>query len=541
MSTSESRDQISRRRLLGGAAAAVGAAALSSAVPVPALARGNRAASGPAQGKNIVLFITDQERQLQHFPMGWAERNLPGLTAMKETGVEFTHAFTNACMCSPARSTLLTGLMPSQHGVKYTLEEDMPADQYPQVELPGPTQVANLATVMSSAGYNVIYKGKWHCSKPAGSEWAPSDLTKYGFNRWNPTDAGADQSIQQAGGGVAANDDRYMASVGNYADGVEGVLPFIQNVAVNMQPFCLIVSLVNPHDVLMYPRNYKNAGYDDGWLDGDIGLPATVDEDLSTKPSAQRAFLKIFNLSGALPTPRMKRRYLNFYANLMKNQDAYLVEVMAALKSIATPDGSNLLNESILIRTADHGEMGLAHGGMRQKNFNMYDETIRIPLVFSNPELFPKRRVVDDIVGHVDLVPTLASLVGAPAPTTNGFTGVDYSSVLLNPKAKPVQNYTMFTWDDYQNGQKSGPYVPPPQHIVGIRERRWKIAKYWDPNGTVPPQWEFYDLVEDPLESINMAYRGYRRTPEQEREYKRMRAKLQRVEETRLQPLGASS
>ncbi len=538
--TDESHSSISRRRLLTSTAGAVGAAALAGAVPIPALAR-KQSGGASAKGKNIVLFITDQERQLQHFPLGWAERHLPALTKMKETGVEFTHAFTNACMCSPARSTMLTGLMPSQHGVKYTLEEDMPASEFPQVELPQPNQVANLATVMSSAGYNVVYKGKWHCSKPAGSTWASSDLTPYGFNRWNPDDAGANQDIDQAGGGVAANDGRYMSSVGDPAAGSEGILDFIENVAVDLQPFCLIVSLVNPHDVLMYPRNYKKAGYDDNWLEGEISLPATVDEDLSTKPSAQREFVRMFNLSGKLVTPKMKKRYLNFYGNLMKLQDQYLGQVMAALGNAATANGSNLLQDSILIRTADHGEMGLAHGGMRQKNFNMYEETINVPLVYSNPTLFPRRRVVDDIVGHVDLVPTLAALVGAPAPATNAFTGVDYSRVLLDPNAKPVQDYTLFTWDDYQNGQNHPPYVPPPNHIVGIRERRWKIAKYWDANGKLPPEWEFYDLVQDPLEAVNLAAPGYRRTAAQQQQWKRMRAKLKQVENTRLQPLGAAS
>ncbi len=64
-----------------------------------------------------------------------------------------------------------------------------------------------------------------------------------------------------------------------------------------------MISLVNPHDVLVYPRNSSNAGYSDEWLEGDIDLPATVDEDLSTKPRAQEAFLRIFNLSGKLRNP----------------------------------------------------------------------------------------------------------------------------------------------------------------------------------------------------------------------------------------------
>jgi len=99
-------------------------------------------------GMNVVLFITDQDRALQHFPPGWAERNLPGLTRLQRHGVTFNHAFTNSCMCSPARATLMTGYFPAQHGVKYTLELDMPAeDGYPQVVMP--LDYANLASVMS--------------------------------------------------------------------------------------------------------------------------------------------------------------------------------------------------------------------------------------------------------------------------------------------------------------------------------------------------------------------------------------------------------
>ena len=54
----------------------------------------------------------------------------------------------------------------------------------------------------------------------------------------------------------------------------------------------------------------------------------------------------------------------------------------------------------------------------------------------------------------------------------------------------------------------------------------------------MPPQWEMYDLKRDPLERTNLAYKHYRRTPEQEREYKRLKRKLARVERTRLRPLS---
>lgn len=56
-------------------------------------------------GMNVVLFMTDQERSIQHFPANWEQANLPGMTRLKSNGLSFENAFTNSCMCSPARST----------------------------------------------------------------------------------------------------------------------------------------------------------------------------------------------------------------------------------------------------------------------------------------------------------------------------------------------------------------------------------------------------------------------------------------------------
>lgn len=95
-----------------------------------------RGAPANLADKNVLVFLTDQDRAIQHFPRGWANANLPGLTRLKNNGLTFRRSFTNSCMCSPARSTMMTGYFPAQHGVKYTLELDMPAEEYPQVELP---------------------------------------------------------------------------------------------------------------------------------------------------------------------------------------------------------------------------------------------------------------------------------------------------------------------------------------------------------------------------------------------------------------------
>jgi choline-sulfatase len=528
------QDGLTRKQLLGTGAGAAAAALLAQGSGVERAIAAGKGGGRDVAGMNIVLILTDQERAIQHFPPNWLRQNLPGMRRLRQHGVSFEHAFTNACMCSPARSTLMSGFFPAQHGVKYTLEEDMPFPEYPhQVELPRPPEMPNLATVMRAAGYNVIYKGKWHCSKPAEKENAkPSDLERYGFTRWNPPDAGANQSVPEAGGGFIDNDGRFMESVGSPEAGDEGVMQYLSSAAAKQQPFFLVISLVNPHDVLFYPsKTFEEAGYDDSWIQGNIGVPETNEEDLSTKPSVQEQFLRIFNLTGKPKTEKEKRAYLNYYGNLMRSSDNYIVNVLNKLEE------AGLYDDTLIVRTADHGEMGLTHGGMRQKNFNFYEEATRVPLVYSNPKLFPAPQSSDALVSHVDFLPTLASLAKAPKSARVNWQGKDYSKLVLQPKtAKPVQDYVVFTYDDFQSGQASPPYPKPPNHIVSIREGRWKLARYYDISKVKPkpPQWEMYDLKTDPLEKKNLAYEGYERSQREEAQFQRLKRKLSRVEKTRL-------
>jgi arylsulfatase A-like enzyme len=163
---------------------------------------------------------------------------------------------------------------------------------------------------------------------------------------------------------------------------------------------------------------------------------------------------------------------------------------------------------------------------------------MRVPLVYSNPRLFPKARKSSALVSHVDFLPTLASLVGTPSAAREAWQGIDYSDQILSRTPKPSQGYTVFTYDDYQSGQANGPYPRPPNHVVSIREQRYKLARYYDANGKVPDQWEMYDLKADPLERVNIAYKHHKRTAEQQRQYRRLRRKLKRVEQTRLKPLS---
>jgi choline-sulfatase len=506
---------------------------------LPALrASTSRAAqdSAPAAGMNVILFLSDQERAIQHFPEGWEAENLPGSMRLREHGVSFERAFCNSCMCSPSRATLFTGLFPAQHGVTDTLSF---GTRYSARERVLPRDLPNMATVFAGAGYEVAYKGKWHLSKPQAAPddptaWTPEDLEVYGFGRWDPPDAGENRDISQFGGGSADNDGRFMTGDGPVEDGQEGALAYLRDVATRQQPFFLVISLVNPHDVLAYPQTWQDGGYETtNWLDGEIGLPATVDEDLASKPSAQRQFARWLNLGlGALPDDTARRNYVNFYGNLIKATDAWLVELLDTLEELGLRD------DTLIVRTSDHGEMGMAHGGMRQKSFNAYEETIRVPLIYSNPRLFPEARQTEALVSHVDLLPTLASLIGAPIPDDAAWQGVDYSALLLNADTEPVQQEIVFTYDDLRCAQNVPQLAPPPNRIISIRETRFKLARYYDGAGVMPDQWEMYDLESDPDERLNLAAPDFTPSPEQADARARLTARLEEITETRLQPLG---
>lgn len=484
---------LDRRQFLKATSVAVGSVLGSHflGVVTPAAA----ASIGPVR-KNILIFMTDQERKPQWFPKGWEEKYLPNTQRLKRDGLTFENAFCAATMCTPSRTTLFTGMFPVQHQSKDTLTLDM--EQSPVEHQLDPT-LPNMATCLKEAGYDVIYKGKWHLSK--GVQGAdpgvtiPDDISRYGFDGWDPPDAGMNTDPTQFGGGFADNDGRYIDDAIAFLQGRVG--------KPSPRPFCLIVSLVNPHDVLAYPKpdKFLGGGYTPDWLtptDPPIALPPTVGENLleNNKPLAQEQYKLASAGLGILASDDKKLNYLNFYGNLMNLVDSQLGELLAVFDR-GGPAGQQLLRDTIIIRTSDHGEMAMCHGGLRQKPFVVYEEAMRVPLIWSNPELFGGRGSTQALVSHVDLLPTLCSLVGVPDWRAKGFRGVDYSSILLNPSAPPVQDYVLFTFDDIYAGQDESQFpdgvAHPINRIQMIRTADFKYAKYYgDPS--VGDQEEFYDL-----------------------------------------------
>ncbi|WP_440134425.1 sulfatase-like hydrolase/transferase [Chitinophaga sancti] len=458
---------------------------------------------------DLILIITDEQRATQHFPPGWEEKNLPTLTFLKKNGFSFDRAFCNTCMCSPSRTTLFTGVYPAKHKVSQTLTIGGPlSPSEPTIS----TSMPNIMNVLWSEGYDVQYRGKWHMSKGVAGNGAttnydnltPADISLFGAMGWVAPDAGEDVNPLNFGAGFANHDARYVAEAIKYLQEVKAKRATGQH-----QPYCLIVSLVNPHDVLAYPKTAGTSGYyPEAWSSREIGLPDTVNEHLliNKKPMAQEQILLGMDATlGPLPTVEQKLDYINFYGYLLTLVDKEIGNLIKELYH-KDGDGKSLADTAIVTYTSDHGEMGLAHGGLRQKTFVAYEEALRVPLVISNPVLFSDHPVQQSmaLATLVDIMPTFIEMANVSNPPA-GLAGTSLLPIIQDDV--PVQDSILFTYDDTKAGSNSQwSAVNAANRIRCIRTEKWKYSYYFDASGAYYDQFELYDLVNDPSEYTNLAY-----------------------------------
>ncbi len=391
----------------------------------------------PASSRpDVVLLVTDQERAAPPYEpenlTEWRRRALPGARWFDDNGVAFRRHYTGSLACVPSRPTMFTGQFPDVHGVTQTDGLGKMRDDS-RMRWLRPGEVPTVGHWFRAAGYDTHYDGKWHLSHvnlPDGASGQPLDtndndgavdpaavqtyldadpLEPFGFSGWvgpephggSAANAGYVRDPLIADRLVRWLADRYRRR----ADGDPDAL----------RPFLLVASFVNPHDIVFAPI-WLRRGTPLGpcrFEPPPVPPSPTDNEDLSTKPAAQIAYRAAYPTTYG-PGPLIERsyrdnaqEYRDLYYRLHVDVDGPLDRVRRAVCEGAAATGG----EAVLVRTADHGELLGAHGGLHQKWFNLYDEATRVPFVIarvgSDGATTAGADPVAEPTSHVDLVPTL--------------------------------------------------------------------------------------------------------------------------------------
>jgi arylsulfatase A-like enzyme len=550
--TRENSGTPSRRAVVGAGGALLGANFLSVPSVRPAraalaqLSLPARAPETPPPGYNILFVLVDQE----HFFDKWPFPVL-GREYLKTNGTTFLNHQNASQVCSSARSVIYTG----QHIQHTGVFDNMEAPWQPNMS----TEKVTIGHRLHKLGYHAAYQGKWHLSSALDTAHVPVDapllkyrdiIETYGFDDF----MGLGDLIDGPIGGY-----RYD----NFA--TQSTVTWLRTKARELkekgQPWFMAVNLVNPHDVMYVNSDApgelvqgKSAAYpidrppqNDIYLaEWDVPLPGTRGQPLDA-PGRPRAHWNYQATQDLLlgPWPNEDRRWRilqNYYFNCIRDCDTHLVRLLEELKA------NGLDDSTIVVFTADHGELGGAHQ-MRGKGANAYKEQQHLPLMIVHPA-YPGGRSTKAVSSQIDLARTLLALTGKPfdavSSAGDGLPGRDLSRLLSAPEqAAPdtvrpaaLYNYNMFSYLDakwfgplikvvvsedpmvekLEKAVRMQPDFNNRGAIRSIFDGRYRFSRYFSPIHFNRPttyealvannELEVYDLQEDPQETRNLAQDG---------------------------------
>jgi arylsulfatase A-like enzyme len=304
---------------------------------------------------NIVFVISDQ-RSYRLFAGG--DYALPAFDAIARHGVSFNNHYIASAMCSPSRAAFLTGQPPQVNHVFDQME-------YPYTPTLDPS-LPNMGSVLKGLGYKTAYFGKFEMDKAILEPKPTINYSKavqpYGFDVFSA--AGDIGSGPQSG----FDNDLFIAG-----ESVRWLRKNANDARRGGKPFFMVASFVNPHDIMYGNANIPgepvvetavtpkalpplpaNMIYQKKWS---FTLPSSLQESL-TGPGMPNALLEYRTgwngWSGTIPTDRedMWSVFYNYYLNAIRDEDRALQQIVDVLNEM------DLWRDTIVIFTADHGEMG---------------------------------------------------------------------------------------------------------------------------------------------------------------------------------------
>ncbi|MDR3403735.1 MAG: sulfatase-like hydrolase/transferase [Chthoniobacter sp.] len=468
-------------------------------------------AETPKRPVNVLFIITDQQRWDTLGCMGNKIIKTPNLDRLAAGGARFTRMYSSCPVCVPARTVILTGHSCSSNNLLTNQEID-------RADLP---TFETFDQALIKQGYRGEYYGKWHSpykyaldyangvrwtngKKPPGSradmneeqaflkyldEHVPARPLEPGeqlanlYNRPyrpDPLDGSYGLPPEQVQKLMRNREAGNAAQVGQgFTYGCLDVPPEHTLTAWTAQegidaldrlkdgPFTLTVSIGPPHPPMVLPKPYYGM-----YPATDMPVPASIEDTRAESPYFRSLMPPAYRDKDKV------RQMISDYYGLITLDDDWIGKLLARL------DELHLSDHTLVIFTADHGEM-LGDHGMYSK-FVFYEGSAHIPLLVRLPGVIPAGKVVDAPVAQIDLFSTILDYCGLAGHESEGAT----LRPLIEGKDDGAHRVTFSEW----NGTAVPGYM--------VCDGRWKLM--FGRGVTARARDGLFDLQSDPNELKNL-------------------------------------
>ncbi|WP_242204117.1 sulfatase family protein [Aestuariivivens insulae] len=391
---------------------------------------------------NIVYILTDQWRGSALGYAGNPDVKTPNLDAFAKSSVNFTNAVSVLPVCTPHRASLLTGKYPTTTGM-FLNDLYLPAEEL------------TMAEIYKAEGYNTAYWGKWHLDGHGRSSYIPKER-RQGFDYWKALECSHNYTEMPYYG----NDNPELKHWQEYSPFaiVKDANAYITKHASDEKPFLAFLSIATPH----YPHNSAPNKYKEMY----------TPEALTLGPNIPKEFEE-----------KCRMELQGYYAHATATDEAIGL-VINKLKEL------NLMENTIIVFSADHGEMMGAHGVKPFVKQLAWDESIRVPFLISYPSIGKnKGTVVNAPLTTPDILPSLLGLTNIEIP--KGIEGENLAELIKNPDPNVDRVALVMNPSPFGANFNDQPYR-------AIKTKQYTYAR--TPSG--PSM--FYDNITDPFQQNNL-------------------------------------
>ena len=415
---------------------------------------------------SFVLILTDTQGANVFGCYGHPELDTPNIDRLAQTGVRFERAYTTCPVCTPARAGLFTGIYPHTAGA-WTNNVALGDN------------IKTMGQRLRDSGYRTGYVGKWHLD---GHDYFGTGICpdgweeEYWYDGKRYLDQLSEEEITLWRRGLNSVEDLRAHDVRpefTWAHRVsDRAVRFLEARGGSDEPFLLVASYDEPHHPYTCPPEYAERFADYGYPVG----PAAFD-DLASKPAHQREWAD---------SARVSLEAGRFHHPLYFGCNAFVDREIGRVIDAAHAHSPG---NTYVIFTSDHGDMMGAHR-LVGKGPVMYEEITRMPLIVEGPgvEAGTTNRT---LVSHIDLLPTLLGLAGAPVPPIlEGESLVAQLSGHEDPEKRVALEFNRYeiehdSWGGFQ----------PVRCLVEGKHKLVLNLLHTD---------ELYDLEADPAELTNL-------------------------------------